>query len=155
MNLQAHKDHMPRLWAAPTIGVNRHNNLITPHNGEDEHVSITQRGVLKEEWRPLPAGWRLPRPTPHTFTEHQKKQTNTWLLGLFCCFIDASRRNRGDFAFGRVKKKAAEREATTPALPVAGPPEPVRLQLLVNPVPFHVLNKSPTKTLSSSRPLKL
>lgn len=49
-------DHMPRLWAAPIIGVNRHNNLITPHNGEDEHVSITQRGVLKEEWRPLPAG---------------------------------------------------------------------------------------------------
>lgn len=31
------------------MGVNKHNNLIMPHNGEDEHVSITQRGVVKEE----------------------------------------------------------------------------------------------------------
>lgn len=42
--------------AAAIMGVNQHNNLITPHNGEDEQASITQRGVFKEEWRPWPAG---------------------------------------------------------------------------------------------------
>lgn len=35
------------LRAPLIIGVNKHNNLITLHNGEDEHVSITQRGGLQ------------------------------------------------------------------------------------------------------------
>lgn len=144
-------NHRPRLRAAPIMGVNKHSSLITPHNGGDQRASIPQRGVLKEEWRPSPAGWQPPRPTPGTFAAYQKSRQRrgrrstegSFLFTRWLVFTDAGRRNRGCFTFGPQEgsKKGRRRRRRSSVLPVAGALGPRCLRDLVNNVAFYVWNR--------------